>query len=194
MASDFPTSLDPALATLRDDVDTFRANGLQHIADMTIAVQTLLGTDIGDLTTDPGHGASKQFGNLSQAMQALFRIQTGEIDITYDPANTAAVAGEPATTVNFTTNRFKNPPFVVIQTLECHQDSGNDGMGAGTPSANGRRESKIYPVNVTKDSFGIAISEKSVILALAGDIKIIAHWLAFEPPFGFADPNETGTG
>ena len=42
MASDYPTSLDPALPTLRDDVDTFRANGLQHIADMAVAVQTRL--------------------------------------------------------------------------------------------------------------------------------------------------------
>ena len=194
MASDFPTSLDPALATLRDDVDTFRANGLQHIADMVIAVQTLLGTDLGDMTSDPGHGASKQYGNLSQAMQALFRFQTGLIDFNYNPANSAATTGEPATTVNFTANRFKTAPFVIIQTLECHQDSGNDGMGAGTPSANGRRESKIYPINITKDSFGIAMSEKSVLLALAGDIDVVAHWLAFEPPFGFADPEETGTG
>jgi len=193
MASNYPTSVDPEIPTLRDDVDGFRANALQHIADMVLGVQPLLGTGLGDTTSDPGEGGSKKFGNLSQAMQSLFRFETGVIDFTYNPGLGEAES-QPAKTINLAFGRFLTPPFVMIQTIECHQDTGSSGMGAGSPSASGYRESKIFPVNITNRSFGIAISSKAVTQATAGSQRIAAHWLAFEPPFGFAERDDSSTG
>lgn len=194
MTSNYPTSVDPEIPTLRDDVDGFRANALQHIADMVLGVQPLLGTGLGDTTSDPGEGGSKKFGNLSQAMQSLFRFETGVIDFTYAPGLGEADA-QPAKTINLAFGRFLTPPFVLIQTIECHQDSGPSGMGAGSPSANGYRESKIFPVNITNRSFGIAISSRAVgEVPSFGSTKIVAHWLAFEPPFGFAERDDSSTG
>ena len=134
MTSDFPTDLDPSVPTLRDDVDGFRANGLQHIADMVTAVQTILGVDLGNLTSDPGYGNSSKMGNLSQAMQSLFRVETGLIDFTYDPASLAEASAAPAKEISFSFNRFRTAPFVLIQTIEAHQATGSAGMGAGSPS------------------------------------------------------------
>ncbi len=192
MASDYPSSLDPATPTLRDDVDGVRANALQHIADMIVAAQTQLGVDLGNTTSDPGFGASKKFGNLSQALQTLFRFEAGEIDFTYDPANLNEAQSEPAKTVNFTFNRFREAPFVIIQTIECNQDI----VGSGTPSSNGYRESKIYPVNITSSRFGVAMSNKSALTAVtaASGIAVKAYWLAFEPPFGYAVSGDSATG
>ena len=194
MASDYPDSLDPTIPTLRDDVDGFRANGLQHIADMVLAMQGQLGVGLGDMTTDPGFGGSKKFGNLSQMFQSLFRFETGEINFRYSPADIEEINAEPATTVLFTFNRFRAAPFILIQTLECHQDAGADGVGTGSPSEAGYRESKIFPVNVTKSGFGIAISGRAAQQAITTGHLIIAHWLAIEPPFGWAERGDASKG
>jgi hypothetical protein len=196
VASDYPDALDPAFAALRDDVDTFRVNGLQHIADMAVAVQTILGAGLGDMTSDPGYGGAKKFGNLSQAMQALFRWETGTIDETYDPADLEEVNTSPIVTVNFDTVRFTQPPFVMVQTIEAHQDTGTAGMGAGSPSANGYRESRLFPVGITRFKFDLAASSKTINTALltSGGIPIKAYWLAIEPVFGFAEQGETDKG
>ena len=192
MSSDYPSSLDPAVPTLRDDVDGIRANALQHIADIIVAAQTQLGVGLGDTTSDPGYGASKKFGNLSQALQTLFSFETGEIDLTYNPSTLDEAQSTSAGTVNFTFNRFREAPFVMIQTIECNQDT----VGSGTPSTNGHRESKIYPVNITNRKFEIAVSNKAAITAAgaASGIAIKAHWLAFEPPFGYAVSGDSATG
>lgn len=191
MASDYPTSLDPAVPTLRDDVDCIRANAFQHIADMIIAVQGQMGTGLGDMTSSPGYGGSKKFGNLSQTLQTIFRVETGEIDFTYNPADLDEAQSEPAKTINFTFNRFREAPFVLIQTIECNQDT----VSSGTPSSNGYRESKIYPVNITESRFGIAISNKAAIIAAGtSGITIKAHWIAFAPPFGYAVSGDSTTG
>lgn len=192
MASDYPTSLDPALPTLRDDVDTFRANGLQHIADMAVAVQTLMGTGIGDTTSEPGLGGSKKFGNLSQAMQQLFRWESGVIDLTWDPSNIDEASLEPITTVNFEFLRFTQPPMVLIQTIEANQDT----VASGTPSSNGFRESKLFPVNIIRTRFGVAAGSKTANTAIntTGGITIKGYWLAIEPPFGFAESDEDNIG
>ena len=196
MPSDFPTDLDPSVPTLRDDVDGFRANGLQHIADMVIAVQTILGVDLGNLTSDPGYGNSSKMGNLSQAMQSLFRMDTGLIDFTYNPSSMAEATAEPAAEINLAFNRFRTPPFVMIQTIEAHQATGSAGMGAGSPSLAGLRESRIFPVNITKTRFGIALSQRCVGMAEAAGagIPIKGYWLAIEPPFGIAEYQTTNTG
>jgi len=192
MASDYPTSLDPAVPTLRDDVDTFRANGLQHIADMVVAVQTIMGTGIGDTTSEPGSGGSKKFGNLSQAMQQLFRWASGVIDLTWDPSDIEEATLKPITTVYFNFDRFTQPPMVLMQTIEANQDI----VISGTPSSNGYRESKLFPVNISRTSFGVAASSKTSKAAFGttGGITIKGYWLAIEPPFGFAESGEDNIG
>lgn len=192
MASDYPTSLDPALPTLRDDVDTFRANGLQHIADMVVAVQTIMGAGIGDTTSDPGLGGSKKFGNLSQAMQQLFRWESGVIDLTWDPSSVEEASLEPITTVSFDFSRFTQPPMVLMQTIEANQDI----VASGTPSSNGFRESKLFPVNIGRTRFGVAAASKTANTAIntTGGITIKGYWLAIEPPFGFAEADEDNIG
>lgn len=192
MASDYPTSLDPAVPTLRDDVDTFRANGLQHIADMAVAVQTIMGAGIGDTTSEPGLGGSKKFGNLSQAMQQLFRWESGIIDLTWDPSNIEGATLEPITTVYFDFLRFTQPPMVLMQTIEANQDI----VVSGTPSSNGFRESKLFPVNISRTAFGVAASSKTSKTAFGttGGITIKGYWLAIEPPFGFAEADEDNIG
>lgn len=194
MASDYPTSIDNSPPALRDDVDVFYANGLQHIADMVIAVQGVLGTDLNNFMSSPGFGGSKKIGNLSQTMQALMRMETGSVSVTYNPTNLQTAQAEPITTIDFSTGRFTAPPFVLIQTIEAHQYTGSAGMGSGTPSANGLRESKIFPVRVTKESFGLSVSNKSALIAISSAIPIKCHWLAIEPPFGYADKEVNWTG
>lgn len=192
MASEYPDALDPAIPTLRDDVDTFRINGLQHIADMAVAAQTIMGTDIGDTTSQPGFGGSKKFGNLSQAMQQLFRWESGIIDTTWDPGTIELATLEPIITINFDFLRFTQPPMVLMQTIEANQDI----VGSGTPSSNGYRESKLFPVNISRIRFSVAAGSKCARTAIntSGGIPIKGFWLAIEPPFGFAEADEDDIG
>ena len=178
MASDFPTSIDPAPAELRDDFDEVRANALQHIGDMATAVQSVVGVGLPDLSA-MGGGAS-QYGSLAQMMLKLSRVETGEIDITWTPDNMADAEANPITTVNLTVGRFTTAPFVMIQTISAQQWSPNTG----------RRESKLFPVNVGKLRFGVAASGATAGLAAGGSLAIKAHWIAIEPPFGVAETGE----
>tara|TARA_A100001201_G_scaffold137349_2_gene127170 strand:- start:245 stop:802 length:558 start_codon:yes stop_codon:yes gene_type:complete len=179
MASDYPTSIDPELATLRDDIDTFRSNGEKHIADMAIAVQTLMGTGFTDLTA-LGGGAPK-YGNLAQMILSLSRVATGEESITWNPSSGAEANGSPITTIFFPTNRFTITPFLFIQTLVAEQYASG--------SANGYRMSKLYAVNPTRHSFSVSGSGALAGLAVSSGsgVSVKFHWVAFEPPFGYVD-------
>lgn len=197
MAADYPDSLDPAIPTLRDDVDTFRANGLQHIADMAIAAQGILGTGLADFRTQPGNGGALKYGNMAQAMLALFRFEVGEIGLTWNPSDMDDVTSEPIVTTNFTFNRFAQPPIVIVQTIEAVQEPGyTAGMGTGSASEDGYRESKLFAVNVTKSNFGLAASAACASSAItnSGGVEIKAYWLALEPPFGFSEPGDSTKG
>jgi len=192
MASNYPTAVDPEVPTLRDDIDTFRSNGLQHIADMAIAVQGQMGVDMG-LVSSLG-GAFTKFGNLAQVMIALGRFETATKSFTYDPDNVKEAMGQVAATVNFSFGRFTIPPMVICQTISAVQDP--DTSGPTTPSEQGFRESKIFPVNITKSSFGVAMSQRACSQASSAGsgIAIKFHWLAFEPPFGWAEYGDSTTG
>ena len=196
-SSDYPDAIDPQIATLRDDVDTFRANGLQHIAEMAIAAQNVAGTGLADFRSQPGFGGAPKFGNLSQALLALFRFEVGEIDVTWNPSDMDDVTSAPIVTTNFTFNRFTQPPIVIVQTIEAPQASGyTSGMNTGSASWAGIRESKLFAVNVTKSTFGLAASAACANAAIqnGSGVAIKAYWLALEPPFGFAEAGDSTKG
>jgi hypothetical protein len=82
--------------------------------------------------------------------------------------------------------------MVLIQVIEANQDI----VGTGTPATNGYRESKLFPVNISRIRFSVAASSKCAKTAIAtsGGINIKGYWLAIEPPFGFAEADETDIG
>lgn len=180
MASDYPSNLDPALPSLRDDVDTFRENGMQHMADMVTSVQSIVGTEFRDLTNLGG--GSIKYGNLAQIFTALSRVATGEIDLTWSPSSMDEALGSPITTVSFPFGRFTRRPFMFIQTIDAEQVTGGGGSGW--------RMSKLFPSFVDRRRFALCGSPRLAANAVTSGLPIKAHWIAIEPPFGWA--NEDG--
>mgnify|MGYP003672419553 CR=1 FL=1 len=182
--TDYPTNIDPALPTLRDDVDTLRENGMKHIADMIIATQTLVGTGFTDLTSmnrPTGEGGATKFGNLSQMLLALSRIETGEHSATFESSNSGEYAGSPVCTIDFSDSRFTVPPFIFIQTI----------IGSQMTTA-GYRQAKFTAIAVTQKRFSVTTSQRLAGKSTgSGGTPIKFHWLAVQPPFGFVNSDLT---
>jgi hypothetical protein len=181
--SDYPTNIDPELPTLRDDVDTLRENGMKHIADMIIATQTLVGagfTDLTSMNSPTGEGGATKYGNLSQMLLALSRVETGEYSATYDTDGHEYLSN-PVCTIDFTSSRFLVPPFIFIQTITGKQST-----------TAGYRQAKFTAINVSKKRFSVTTSKNLAGFSSGvGGTPIKFHWLAIQPPFGFVNSDLT---
>jgi len=111
-ASSYPTSVDPQLVTLVDDVDYLPEDALEVAVNQIAAIQNEVGNDPANFSSIGG----PDLGTLGAALLALCRIETGSITL----ANSKTGAR-----VSFTANRFSSPPIVLLQ-LESTTEPGID--------------------------------------------------------------------